>query len=546
MYSYGYSASVDYVGNTEQMNSAFIPASGDATAFHTPQGDMLSNEVIYAKSAGAAAKANQAVATLQVNTLNMFNIYYENTLFAAYTTGWAGYAAIPTYGPDTSSGLGYTALNVYQTCYITAKVGQNTCPNGGNFLLGLADYPTTNGGFNPLSVATTVYDNDVWLNVYDTPLGTPPTGFTAPLKYMNWMTSSYSIKTIGAKKGAPFMTQSGSGWFAEQPQACTTCKIVSGFAITFNFMPNIYWSDHVPFTAYDYNFSLWITGVSGATTLPDLVTDYSGSWGGPAGLMATYINPATPLSITLYVNSSSIWAIPYSQIPLFPQHLLGAVDPSEATAMGVPSHPDYFNLDEISTAVGQLDTNLNPVAAVTCSGCSTQMNSKVPLKDWPAWLNNTMNLAVGTGPFILVSPATLTEENTGTGLMVMNPTYYRQFWQYYAYNSSDVFTKATTPTVTLKLPVYDWTYSTTLCKSAPDNVCKVGATTFGTGATWSVVATNGKTIESGTPTCAAGYCTLSIPTSTLGKGFVHVILDAPYTSFGLPRTWYQSYSFSLK
>jgi len=352
------------------------------------------------------------------------------------------------------------------------------------------------------------------------------------------------VKTIGTAK-SPFVTQpDGNGWFAMQSEICTSCKIVKGESITFNFQPNIYWQDHVPFTAYDYNFSLFLNAVSLPPALPDTATPSAGILAGPAGLMATFIPPNNPLQITLYINSSSAWNLLNTQVPLLPQHIFGAVPASAASAMGVPAHPDWFNLDEFSTAAGAMDINQNPVADVTCSGCSSYL-SKVPVSTWPQWLNNSMNLEIGTGPFILVSPATPTEENNGNGLMVMNPTYYRQDWQYYAFNSTDQFTKASTPTVSLKLPVYDWTYSTTLCATSPDNICKVGATNFGS-ATWSVVNPAGKVLESGSASCSAGACTLSIPTSSLAKGFVHVILDAPYTSFGLSRTWYQSYGFYLK
>jgi hypothetical protein len=545
MYSYGYSASANYITSTVMFNSAFIDSGVNPTALHDPTADMLSNAVIYATSAGAAVKANRALATYQIENLPMLNIYFENVLYADYVTGWAGYAAIPNYGPNSGNGLAYTLLNVYRTCYITAKVGQNTCPNGGSFLLGLAHPPTPSGGLNPLETPKTVYDDDIWENIYDTLLGTPPTGFTAPLKFMNWMTTSYSIKTIGTAK-APFMTQTGLGWTAMNDVGCATCKIVRGEAMTFNIMPNTYWHDHVPFTAYDVNFSLYLNAISLPPTLPDTATPSSGTLSGPTGLLATYIPPLNPMQIVLYINGSSVWSLLHTQVPILPQHIFGQVDAGpQAAAMGVPAHPEYFSLDAFSVSSGAMDLNQNPVADVTCAGCSTYLNPKVPLSKWPAWLNNSMNLEVGTGPFILVHPANPIEENAGDEYLVLNPTYSRQFWQYYAYNSTDDFTKATTPTVTLNLPVYDWTFSRFLCRSALDNICKVGAKSFGA-VSWSVVMASGKAIETGTPSCANGICTLNIPTATLVKGFVHVILDAHYTSFGLPRTWYQSYSFFLK
>ena len=544
MYSYGYSASVDYIGSTEMLNTAFGPSDVNPTALHDPAADVVSNAVIYATSPGAAAKANRAVATYQMNNLPMFNIYFENVLYAAYVTGWAGYAAIPNYGPDSGGGLGYTALNVYQTCYLTAKVGQNTCKNGGNFLLGLASGDTPAGGLNPIETSTTVYDNDIWLNIYDSVLGTPPTGFTAPLKFVNWMTTAYSVKTIGTAK-KPFVTSTGSGWFDMQSCKNNACTIIKGDAVTFKIQPNIYWQDHVPFTAYDYNFSLYLNAVSLPSTLPDTATPSAGILAGPAGLMATYIPPTNPYQITLYINSSSAWNLLNTQVPLLPLHIFGAVTSADSAAVGVPVHPEYFNLDGFSTSNGAMDLNMNPIADVICAGCSSYL-STFPLSSWPAWLNNSVNLEIGTGPFILLNPANPTEEANGNGYMVMNPTYYRQFWQIYSYNSTDDFVKSSTPTVTLNLPVYDWSSNPTLCPTQADNICKVPVTSFGTGATWSVVKSNGKAIESGTATCSAGVCTLSISTASLPKGFEHVILSVPYTSFGLPRTWYQSYSFYLK
>ena len=544
MYSYGYSASVDYVGSEYFVNSAYAGANFNPTDTHIPALDAASNLVIYASAAGTAAKDNRVVAHLQLVNLPMFNIYYENALFAAYVTGWSGYAAIPTYGADTAAGAFYTGLNVYQTCYLTSKVGANTCPNGGNWLMGLAAAPDTNGGLNPEKTGTSVYDNDVWGQIYDSPLNIPPTGFTKPETYVNWMTSSFTIKSIGTAKH-PFTSGSGAGWFAFQPEICNTCRII-GDAITFNFLPNLYWSDHVPITAYDYNFSMYISDVAVSPSLPDASTPGVGLLTGSTGLMADFVNPSNPLQITLYINSTSVWNIGSTQQPMMPQHIFGDVPASLASVMGVPAHPEFFNLDELATTAGAIDTALNPVAAVTCSGCSAYLSS-VKLSAWPAWLNNSANLEVASGPFILVSPTNPTEENNGNGLLVANPTYYRPYWQYYAYNSTDDFSKASVSTVTLKLPVYDWTFSTTACASAPDNVCKVPVTTFtGSVNSWTVVNAAGKTIESGTPSCAAGVCTLSIPTATLAKGFQHVILDVSYNSNGLTRTWYQSYSFYLK
>jgi len=241
MYSYSMGAGTDFVGSTNLFNSRFddlvTTTMGDV---HNATLDYYANKVDYASSPGVAASNNRLVALNQLQNLYAFNIYFENTLWAAYIVNWAGYANIPAYGPDTGSGLAYTLLNAYKTCYQVLS-GQ-TC-NAGTFGVGLGDYPNADGGLNPLFGAATIYDSDVWENIFDTPLVTPPTGFQSPEVYTNWMTTSFTTTHFTGTTGT------GPGWFnlqapnvfvANDMHAGAGQHIYKGEYITLNFQPNLY------------------------------------------------------------------------------------------------------------------------------------------------------------------------------------------------------------------------------------------------------------------------------------------------------------------
>jgi ABC-type transport system substrate-binding protein len=534
MYSYGYSASVNFVGNTEMYDSQFGTSTADTTNTHNGTADFYTNQVQYATTAGQAISAGKTFALIQQQTLNILNVYFENTLYGVYANGWAGYAAIPTYGPDTSGGLGYTALNAYNTCFTTAAAP--TCKNGGNLKLALGAAPDVPSGLNPIYSGLTVYDDDVWLNMYDSALGVAPTAFTKPATYINWMTTKFTEKTCTTTVKVPTKCVGNTaGWFDFQGLNTAThtgtqaLNIYKGTIYTFTFKNNIYWSDGVQMNAYDYNFSLWASGLVAPFSLPDLGTDYYAYLSGPLGLMATYINPANPLQISVVINSSSVWNAGNLLVPIIPEHIW------------LP----YFNLDSIFGSVLTIDTS-QPYALANAysnftSGCSALSNG---CKAAPVWLKNEPNLEVATGPFQLV----INNEITGGGLLTRNLMYYRNYWQSYTINASQQIAKGTN--YNLNLPIYQYQYNATLCPTQTQNTCQVlmggvgTSVSYGAG-TWAVVNSAGKSLESGSLTTSGGHMTATISTSTLAKGAHEIIITQPYTYLGLPRTYYEQYGFKV-
>jgi len=537
MYSYVYNYEGFFASMDMMMNSAYgSPAHSETNAdnVHNATLDYATNAVIYATSAGAAASENRIVAADQLETLDYLNIYYVNVLYANFKNGWAGFAAIPSWGPNSGPGLGYTALNVHQSCYNSAATNNlATCPNGGTFKVGLGGSLDPDGGLNPLYHSSSRYDADVWQNIYDTPLTTPPTGFTAPLRFLNWMTSKYTVTrfTGNVPAGSFLFQQYGSG--LSPPDKGT--RIYKGDIYTFYFLPNIYWTDHVQMNALDYNFSLWQSDLVAQADLPSLSTTFSGLLGGSSGLMATYVpqnqpRPSTssnPLEIQVYVNSTSVWDLADLQVPVMPMHIF----------------EPYFSQDLFATSAKTLDTALNTTAALALDPINTTALPKIP-----AWLIALPNLEVGTGPFMLTYPRTSTEETNNTALLIANPNYYREDWQMYAWNSSNVIAENTP--YTLSIPIYEWTVSTSACRTAVDNFCRVPMTTANTdtGITgaYEIVDSAGKGVTFGSLTCgqAGGIC--SAPMDTSHAGTFHVVINVQYSYLGLQRVWHQDFAFRVQ
>ncbi|MGD0476595.1 MAG: hypothetical protein ABSB29_00320 [Nitrososphaerales archaeon] len=525
MYSYGYSASANFIGVAEQMDDAFGRNTADAASYHNGTGSYDANKVVYATTAGQAIGFGHKMGLDQLVNLPYVNVYFENTLFAMYSNAWAGYAKTPTYGPDTAGGIFYTAMNVHRTCFVTGlKTPPNTatCPNGGQFKLGLGLPPDVPGGLNPMYSGTTVYDDDIWLNIYDSLLNTPPTGFQKPAQFMNWMTSKYTSKVCTSTILKPNKCVGiTAGWFNFQAPQGVTQKIYKGTVYTFYLKPNIYWTDHTQMTGYDYNYSLWMEGETAPSSLPDLSTPYYGAMAGPLGIIATYVNPANPLQVSVVVNSSSLWNLGNLQIPIMPAHIFQT----------------YFNLDSILSALLVIDTSQPYALANAYSNFTTGKPAA------PEWLTNLPNLEVGTGAFQLRT----FDEVTGGGLLIRNLNFYRNYWQTYTINASQQVHKGTP--YSLDLPIYEWSYNATVC-STSDNICKVPmSSTYATegAGTAQVVTSSGKVLATYALVwnSVTGHITASIPTTTLSTGLHEVIITAHYTYLGLARTWYEQYGFKV-
>jgi len=410
---------------------------------------------------------------------------WSNQIYADYVKGWTGFAQIPTNGPNEETGLYYTSLNVHPS----------NAPYGGTYTEALHSAPTS---LNPLYVTNWVWQVDVWQEVYDTPIGTPPWGVTSGA-LMPWM-GTYNVQTdVTAPIG------NGSGWW----NPFNASKIVNGEIITINFWKNDTWQDGVPLNAYDYNFSLYywnVQGLSGAST-PDAYASTP-----PYGLLATYIPPNNPYEIQMYVNSTNLWNIYTLNIPVIPMHIF-----------------KYFSPSVTASSTGAMDITV-PLNQI--SGLSSYLAS--PNEHLPQWMYWLPNLEVGSGPFVFQSWNKVTNVIT----LTRNPNYYRSAW--WAWMTTEPQGTSAPFKVNIMEEIYNPTSSTFEGVAA-------GSTgyipiTNATGVVEVINPASGQVYESEPLTSVGnGSYTATIPTSNLAPGTYELMVNASYTSFGHNRVWY-SYS----
>ena len=472
------------------MNSANC-GTQDFTNYYNATMDYYTNQVEYATSVTAAAHAAQEAEVVFAQNNPYVIMFWNSQLYSVYLNGWTGYVAWPGSGPMTFPGAYWTFLNVHPS----------NQPTGGKFVFALHEIPDGGFGFNPLYVTNWNWQIDIWNEIYGTALNQNPAQPTTSLAYIGW-TGPYNVSSFTGNTG------SGAGWFEFQTTQSSQ-KIHQGTVITLNFDKNITFSDNVPFTAYDYNFSLYVFNVAGS------LKDNDNPWGhglaGSKGLIATHISPNDPYQIELYVNSSSIWNIMQIQrVTIFPLHIW-----------------KYFNPDAVSTATKALDITLPYDKAAAACSCSANGVTSAP-----TWLRDLPNLGVSNGPFKL----TFYDPATGSGILVKNLNYYRAAWW------------AGAPTVTTGSA---FTFSTNINES----IYNSGSAALGgvaAGSTGTVPITNATgTVtlllndqQVGSPVAltagSSGKYTASIPTSSLSAGTYELVVNATYNFLGLPRVWYQA------
>jgi hypothetical protein len=506
-YSFGYGfTGTALFSDAESFNSAYGSAQANVGLYYNRTMDLLTNSVIYATTTSQASKAVGAVARSFMDNLPWQNVFLTNDLWVVLSNAWTGYVSVPTQSPDTLTGLFYTLLNVHNTCFPT------TCKTGGAINVGLAAQVDVPGGLTPAAQFNSVYDADITNQIYENPTLTGPSQFVSPGTYTLWMASALTVKPYsGAVAGGP-----STGVFLLQSASQTASqKIVKGQAITIDFLPNIYFSDHVQMNAYDYNFSLYASNIALTPGLADSANIFSGVMAGPTGLIADYINPAKPLEITMYVNSSTVWNPTLVIVPVVPQHIF-----------------KYFNMDAAYSLTNTFDTSFNYNGTTqAANGCVSCTNPKAGAP--PAWLTSLANLEVGTGPFILRSWDGVGQH----GQLLRNPTYYRAAW-----SMNDTNNKVSPGgTFTFKASIYEWTYDRFACINSSDRVCKVPITSGAT-ATLNLLNSADKTLKTFPLTCdAKGVCTGPVDTTVGGfrTGDNKLAFIAQYTYQGLARTWYQ-------
>jgi ABC-type transport system substrate-binding protein len=245
---------------------------------------------------------------------------------------------------------------------------------GSLYRFGTPQNPDT---LNPY-VATSLYDFQILDQEFSTPLSvsvTNPVGIVANEAY------NYSLSTLtGTDPNGHY---------------------VNGTVVTMNFNPDVYWSDGVPLTAADYNFTIWYLNFGGFTSNPyhpssDTLTidpgvsvNYTAESSNPAleyfgegaGLVDSYVPPSNPYQIEIFFNTTSIFNLlsVYGEITL-PEHIFGSVSPtalaSETTsqylAQEVFSGP--YTLYEYSPSNSYAQLQYNP-SYFLANPLSYQMNA---------------------------------------------------------------------------------------------------------------------------------------------------------------------------
>jgi len=569
MYTYGWITSAYYTWPLFFFNTAFA-SSDNFVEFYNTSMDYYTNNLIYTPSIGAkctsisigcdtafpvtpgmtlagsscssaflscgAAVSSTIIGNILMQQLPYLNSFYENQLYAVYTNGWTGYANIPSTGPGTGVGIYYNLFNVHSTSP-TCKTAESPCGSYTVALHSVADV----SGLNPLYNTEWVWQADIWGEVYDGPLGTIPTQATTPNVFLNFQTTSYSA---AGYTGTP----SGSGvWFTPGESHA----ISGGEVVTLNFRNNITWTDNVPLTAYDYNFSLaaWdITGCTPSCATP-AITPLAYALSGPEGVIATQVTSNTQIKI--YIGSDAVWNLASINVPTLPEHILG-----------------NFNLGRLATSTGAVDLTQR-VLSTSGNAASSPFCSTGCLISDPTYMQYLPNLEVGSGPFYLYA---YSQPPSGAGELKANfPNYQRTSWLYYAAMPSSAVKPSTdTPFSTAACPssvtgttaincIGQWVLKSPT-GSATEVVPITNKATTGTFAasaakvTYSVCSKGvsgcgskgSKVVLTGSMTYAAGKWSASLNTKKLTAGDYEIVVTATYTFQGLARTWIGFYGIDVK
>ena len=595
MYTFSLTGSPDYTYQARLFNSAFVsPSPLNFLNYYNATMDLWSNRVLYAGTASAARHAAAQVGRFAAQEAPYVMSFYEGTRWIDNTTNWTGFATIPTQGPNTGGGFYYTSLNAHPSASLfggTLRYGLQSKPNG--------------SGLDPLYSTSSLSQTDIWQEVYTTPLVTSPIRFGQANAFINYLTSAYLVnssatrgltsykvngttftKSVGCLSAAArrdprqvraatcpvtLTTGSGPGWFNTQsndPRG--TARIVNGTIISLFFPNGITWSDHVPLTAYDYNYSLYAWDVSSPPSLSAELTPRTGILSGPAGLWATHV--VSNNRIDIYINSSSIWNIADVNVPVLPQHVF-----------------KWFDTNLISSKNGAVDTTLpyeskqgdyHTGAVGTCPGALCNLGT-IPESIW-----YLPNLEVGSGPFVLQSFSNF----NGSGVLAANPTFFSTAWRVNAtFNAfaqgRDISVSAPASNVSnvglspVKEYIYNPTYSTFLGVQPLANgyvpipnatsICLPGQPKYlpcnhagvnVTSATYKVLLNGvGNPVISGVLACAGslGYCHVVtfnpslkawqpiMPTATLARGKYEIVVTVTYNFLGTQRTWIEETGFSM-
>jgi len=322
--------------------------------------------------------------------------------------------------------------------------------------------------------------------------------------------------------------------------------------VTLTFMGNLTWSDNVPVTAKDYQFSLYawnLAGDSGAET------PVANGFAAPSGLIAskletaaggpcsqTAIPPAANacLRIVLYIGSNSYWNLASVIVGVMPEHILGHF----VTSALSPSPTAALDLSQPVTS-----TYTNAGSSSFCPVTSCHIGAYLP---WMTWLPN---IEVGSGPYYLYQYKALSAGGTGAAVIAQNLNYYRFPWSTVAALPANLHTGAwtfsthitefvrTTNTGTSTATTYANIYNH-VGGNYPVSLASftVSIYTKGVGVTGAVMVYPPHPMSTSGTT---GIWSASIPKLTAcaaGSG-CEIVVTGHFTFQGLPRTWYSYWGY---
>ena len=223
-------------------------------------------------------------------------------------TYWSGYPNVPAFG-TWSYGTGYfTELNMHM---VNPTNGDPI--TGGNAVVNMHEAPDD---YNIL-FAGSVYDFDVINSVfYDTPIVAPP-GAPYISSMIPWMLTT--LPTFGSN--------TGGNQFDVNMTTPHGYKMVDGQVLHLNFMSNITWQDNVPFTAADYNFSLWYSDLNGVYG-PYIGNNNSNYIGELPSLLDSTVQSKTDMTIYLNSTSQTDWLYALAA-PTLAEHLWSHVSSAD-------------------------------------------------------------------------------------------------------------------------------------------------------------------------------------------------------------------------
>jgi len=428
MYTYGWVASSNFeFQGGEWMNTQFL--SDEINTGYVTSGacDIPENTVLYSPTYAGASNAALLSEECTVKNIPDIIFFYQNYLFGDYINGWTGYTNLPSCGANTVSCAYYSFLNAHPT---------GTVPVGGTINYAVHGAPAA-GGLDPIYGTNWVWQADLWSELYDSPLASPPTALTTPGAWYPYMltgltepkstygpmitgpspygdsaggvqTTDFSSVTISGTtvSGMPGSVPNDAFCYQNVTSPCSV-TIPNGEAITYTFMHNMTWSDGVPITAADYQYSLWALDIAGTPALAAAAdyTPFAFADSGPFGLIASTVN-ATANSITMYMGDQAFWNIIAVNAIILPQNEFQYVNVTNAFAYHTSIDPTQKYSSEFSSNPSYFQG-----ACATASTCP---------------LSNLANLEVTSGPFYLSYYNYATNPNAG--VFTANPNYYRTAW----------------------------------------------------------------------------------------------------------------------